>query len=205
MHWEAVAAIAQLVGTIGVIIALVFLAVEVRSNTRVANAQARHSISEFVLRIAIFRAEHADRFAKLESGTELTSGDHQFRYWSHIQFLLHAETYFHYHALRLMPDAVCWFRATCMFPSDVKACVTGSSISAVCKVSLPVSPPATKTCPFCRSVDVMPDLFSLITPSCVQRVVLGDQPRNLSCAPRTLKTKPPPRWEGSGWESSWSE
>ena len=108
VNWEAVAAIAQLVGTIGVIVTLVFLAVQVRDNTRVANAQARHSISEFVLHIAIFRAEHADRFAKLESGTELTAGDHQFRYWSHIQFLLHAETYFHHHALGLMPGAHHW-------------------------------------------------------------------------------------------------
>jgi len=104
MNWEAIAATAQLVGTIGVIVTLVFLAVQVRGNTRVANAQARHSISEFVLQIALFRAEHADRFAKLESEAELTAGDHQFRYWSHIQFLLHAETYFHHHALGLMPD-----------------------------------------------------------------------------------------------------
>jgi hypothetical protein len=105
MNWEAVAAISQLVGTIGVIITLAFLAVQVRGTNRVANAQARHSISEFVLRIATFRAEHADRFAKLESGAELTDGDLQFRYWSHIQFLLHAETFFHHHALALMPDA----------------------------------------------------------------------------------------------------
>jgi len=105
MNWEAIAAIAQLVGTIGVIVTLVFLAVEVRGNTKVAKAQARHSISDFVLRITIFRAEHADRFAKLESGAELTDGDRQFRYWSHIHFLLHAETYFHHHALGLMPDA----------------------------------------------------------------------------------------------------
>src|SRR5262249_443106 len=105
MNWEAIAAIAQLFGTIGVIITLVFLAVQVRGNTRVANAQTRQSISEFVLRIAIFRAEDGDRFAKLEGGAELTDGDHQFRYWSHIQFLLHAETYFHHHALRLIPDA----------------------------------------------------------------------------------------------------
>jgi hypothetical protein len=62
MNWEAIAAISQLVGTIGVILTLAFLAVQVRGNTKVANAQARHSISEFVLRIAIFRAEHADRY-----------------------------------------------------------------------------------------------------------------------------------------------
>ena len=105
MNWEAIAAISQVVGTIGVIITLAFLAVQVRGNTRVVNAQARHSISEFVLRIAIFQAEHADRFAKLASGAELTDADHHFRYWSHIQFLLHAETFFHHHCLELMPDA----------------------------------------------------------------------------------------------------
>ena len=105
MNWEAIAAISQLVAAIGVIASLVYLAVQVRGNTRVASAQARHSISEFVLRISIFRAEHADRFARLESGAELTDGDHQFRYWSHVQFLLHAETYFHHHALGLMPGA----------------------------------------------------------------------------------------------------
>ena len=105
MSWEAIAAISQLVAALGVIASLVYLAVQVRGNTRVASAQARHSISEFVLRISIFRAEHADRFARLESGAELTDGDHQFRYWSHVQLLLHAETYFHHHELGLMPDA----------------------------------------------------------------------------------------------------
>src|ERR1700755_1644087 len=105
MNWEAITAIAQLVGTIGVMVTLVFLAVQIRGNTKVASAQARHSISEFVLRISIFRAEHADRFAKLESGRELTEGARQFQYWSHVQFLLHAETYFHHHELGLMPDA----------------------------------------------------------------------------------------------------
>src|SRR5438105_8790816 len=69
-------------------ITLVYLAVQIRGNTRVASAQARHAISEFVLRISIFRAEHADRLAKIESGAELTDGDRQF-----------------HHDLGLMPDA----------------------------------------------------------------------------------------------------
>jgi hypothetical protein len=95
----------QIIGAIGVMITLVYLAVQIRGNTKVVSAQARHAISEFVLRISIFRAEHADRLAKLESGAELTDGDRQFQYWSHVQFLLHAETYFHHHDLGLMPDA----------------------------------------------------------------------------------------------------
>ena len=105
MNLSDVANLAQIIAALGVVVSLIYLAVQIRENTKVASAQARHSISEFVLRISMFRAEHADRFAKLESGAELTDGDRQFRYWSHIQFLLHAETYFHQHDLGLMPDA----------------------------------------------------------------------------------------------------
>jgi hypothetical protein len=50
------------------------------SPTKVASAQARHPISDFILRITIFRAEHTDRLAKLESGADLTDGDRLFQY-----------------------------------------------------------------------------------------------------------------------------
>src|SRR5256885_16005910 len=105
MNLNDLANLGQIVGATGVMITLVYLAIQIRGNTRVVSAQARHAISEFVLRISIFRAEHADRFAKLESGAALTDGDPQFQYWSDVQFLLHAETYFHHHDLGLMPDA----------------------------------------------------------------------------------------------------
>ncbi len=104
MNLNDLANLGQIVGAIGVMITLVYLALQIRGNTRVASAQARHTLSEFVLRISIFRAEHADRFAKLESEAELTDGDRYFQYWSHLQMLLHAETYFHHHELGLMPD-----------------------------------------------------------------------------------------------------
>src|SRR6266481_3370187 len=74
MNLTDLANLGQIVGAIGVMVTLVYLAVQIRGNTRVASAQARHAISEFVLRISIFWAEHADRLAKLESGAELTDG-----------------------------------------------------------------------------------------------------------------------------------
>jgi hypothetical protein len=104
MNLSDLANLAQIIAAAGVVVSLIYLAVQIRGNTRIASAQARHSISEFALRISIFRAEQADRFAKLESGEDLTDGDRQFQYWSHVQFLLHAETYFHHHQLGLMPD-----------------------------------------------------------------------------------------------------
>ena len=105
MNLNDLANLGQIVGAIGVMVTVVYLAIQIRGSNKVASAQARHALSEFVLRISIFRAEHADRFAKLESGAELTDGDRQFQYWSHVQLLLHAETYFHHHELGLMPDA----------------------------------------------------------------------------------------------------
>lgn len=104
MNLNDLANLAQIIAAAGVVVSLIYLAVQIRGNTKIASAQARHSISEFALRISIFRAEHADRFAKLERGSELTEGDRHFQYWSHVQFLLHAETYFHHHQLGLMPD-----------------------------------------------------------------------------------------------------
>ena len=106
MNLSDLANLGQVVGAFGVIITLVYLAIQIRGNTKVASAQARHALSEFVLRISIFRAEHADRFAKLESedGTD-QRGSGSSEYWSHVQLLLHAETYFHHHELGLMPDA----------------------------------------------------------------------------------------------------
>src|SRR4029077_9396700 len=105
MSLNDVANLAQIVAAVGVVVSLIYLAVQIRGNTKVAGAQARHALSDFALRFSIFRAEHADRFAKLESGVELTNGDRVFQYWSHVQLLLHAETYFHHHELGLIPDA----------------------------------------------------------------------------------------------------
>ena len=104
MNLSDLANLSQIIAAVGVVISIVYLAVQIRGNTKVASAQARHGLSEFALRFSIFRAEHADRFAKLESGVELTDGDRVFQYWSHVQLLLHAETYFHHHRLGLMPD-----------------------------------------------------------------------------------------------------
>ena len=44
------------------------------------------------------------RFAKLQDESALMDADRIFRYWSHVQLMLHAETYFHHHELGLMPE-----------------------------------------------------------------------------------------------------
>jgi hypothetical protein len=105
MNLSDLANLSQIIAAVGVVISIVYLAVQIRGNTKVVSAQARHALSDFALRFSIFRAEHADRFAKLERGVDLTDGDRVFHYWSHIQLLLYSETYFHHHELGLIPDA----------------------------------------------------------------------------------------------------
>jgi hypothetical protein len=51
----------------------------------------------------MFKAEHADRLAKVYGEAELDEGDRLFRWWNHMMVFLHAETYFRHHELGLMP------------------------------------------------------------------------------------------------------
>ncbi len=104
MNWDALGAVAEAIGGLGVILTLGYLSIQIRASNRVASGQARQSMSEFAMGISRFRAEHADRYAKIESATELTEGDLIFRYWSHMQMLTYGEAYFHQFELGLMPD-----------------------------------------------------------------------------------------------------
>jgi hypothetical protein len=105
MNWEAISTLAEVVAALGVILTLGYLAYQVRENTTALSAQSRHVLSEFVLQIAQFRTEHADRFARLETEDELSPGDREFLYWGHMQFMLHAETYFHHIETGMMPQS----------------------------------------------------------------------------------------------------
>ena len=49
MNLNDLANIAQIIAAAGVVISLVYLAVQIRGNTKVAGAQARHTLSEFAL------------------------------------------------------------------------------------------------------------------------------------------------------------
>jgi hypothetical protein len=103
MNLENIVLISELLASIAVILTLVYLAKQVKESTRVNRAASRHSLSEFALEISKFRAEHSDRWAKVMQEADLTIGDIEFRNWNHMQLLLHAETYFYHHKLKLMP------------------------------------------------------------------------------------------------------
>ena len=105
MNWDAVGAVAEAVGGLGVILTLFYLALQIRSSNRVAKAQSRQSMTEFAMGISRFRTEHADRYAKIASGQSLSPGDKEFLYWSHMQMITYGEAYFQQFQLGLMPDS----------------------------------------------------------------------------------------------------
>ncbi len=100
MNLEMVVLISELMASIAVVLTLVYLA----RGTRVNKAASRHSLSEFAMELTKFRAEHADRWAKVMQEETLSPGDVEFRKWNHMMLLLHAETYFRHYELGLMPD-----------------------------------------------------------------------------------------------------
>lgn len=105
MNWDAVGAIAEGIGGLGVILTLIYLSMQIRGSNKVAIAQSRHSMSEFAMGISRFRAEHADRYARLETGGELSPGDKVFLYWSHMQMITYGESYYHLFQNGLMPKS----------------------------------------------------------------------------------------------------
>ncbi|MCB1670518.1 MAG: hypothetical protein R3F41_11060 [Gammaproteobacteria bacterium] len=105
MNWDAIGAIAEVVGGLGVIATLFYLSIQIRGSNRIASAQSRQSMSEFASAISRFRAENADRYARIATGGELSAGDREFQYWSHMQMLIYGETHFHQYQLGLMPES----------------------------------------------------------------------------------------------------
>lgn len=105
MNWEAVGAVAEGIGGLGVILTLVYLSLQIRGSNRVARAQSRQSMSEFAMGISRFRAEHADRYARIKDGENLSPGDKEFVYWSHMQMITYGEAYFQLFQLGLMPES----------------------------------------------------------------------------------------------------
>ena len=108
MTLESWAYISEIIGAIAVVASLIYVGIQIRDSNRVNQANARHNISEFVLQVSMFNAGHADRIAAIEQkiaeGGELTGAEHTFQWWSHMNMMLHAETYYHHYELGLMPD-----------------------------------------------------------------------------------------------------
>lgn len=75
MNWEAIGAVGEVLGAIGVIITLIYLASQLRQNTRELRSSRHESYSLLAFSVNEFRAEHAQTIAKHFAGEELTEAE----------------------------------------------------------------------------------------------------------------------------------
>ena len=108
MTLESWALVAEIIGAVAVVASLIYVGIQIRDANKVSQANARHDISEFALQGSMFNASHADRMAEIakkhREGEELSEAEHTFRWWNHMNMMLHAEMYYHHYEIGLMPE-----------------------------------------------------------------------------------------------------
>ena len=87
MDWEAIGAVGEVLGAVGVILTLAYLAVQIRQNTAMMTAQTVQASVDATQRVLLFRAEHADMRAALRKARndEELSTDEVDLLWSYLQ------------------------------------------------------------------------------------------------------------------------
>ena len=58
MNWEAIGAVGEVAGAIGVIVTLAFLATQIRQNTTVAKATTRRTLADGMQRLGSYADEN---------------------------------------------------------------------------------------------------------------------------------------------------
>ena len=84
MNWDAIGAIAELIGAIAVVITLIYLAIQVRQNTRAIRLDTGHAITEEFRGMFALMAEHmelADLVHRAATDPASISGAEKVRYY----------------------------------------------------------------------------------------------------------------------------
>ena len=92
MNWNAIAAVAELLGAVGVILSLAYLAAQVRRSVRQAQSDAMRDLTRGVNEIALTLAADSDLsaiFAKGAAGYEALTAHEQVRYRSFCNAIFH--------------------------------------------------------------------------------------------------------------------
>ena len=85
MNWDAIGAIGELVGAIGVILTLIYLAIQIRHNTRAVRLETAHNIMEEIRDLYSLMAEHgelADLINRAATDYESITGQEKVRWYA---------------------------------------------------------------------------------------------------------------------------
>ncbi|MEM7016767.1 MAG: hypothetical protein AAF512_05430 [Pseudomonadota bacterium] len=75
MDWQAISAIGDILGAFGVIVTLIYLAGQLRQNTKELRSARHESYAALSFSVNEFRAEHAETIAKHFAGEELSDAE----------------------------------------------------------------------------------------------------------------------------------
>ena len=111
MNWEAISAVSQLVGSIAVVLSVLYLAIQLRSSTRVAKVAAQDAAASALRDVTKPFMENAELGrlwrAGLEDLSKLSSDDQARFFHAAHQFLKALET-IHFHYTYGLLDAQLW-------------------------------------------------------------------------------------------------
>jgi hypothetical protein len=111
MNWEAISAVSQLVGSLAVVISVLYLAVQLRSSTRVARVAAQDAAAAALRDVTKPFMENAELGRVWRTGLEnleALSAEDQARFFhAAYQFMKALET-IHYHYVYGLLDAQLW-------------------------------------------------------------------------------------------------
>jgi hypothetical protein len=111
MNWEAITAISQLVGSIAVVVSVLYLAVQLRSSTRVAKVAAQDAAASALRDVTKPFMENAELGRVWRTGLEdfkTLSADDQARFFHAAHQFLKALETIHFHYVYGLLDAQLW-------------------------------------------------------------------------------------------------
>ncbi len=109
MNWEAIGAVGEVLGAVGVIATLIYLSVQIRQNTRATRAQTHESVTENIVSIANVVAARPEVFASAlraspKEFSALSDGDKVYFFGAIFGMFKYFELMFVQHSQEIIDD-----------------------------------------------------------------------------------------------------
>jgi len=79
MNWEAISAVSEIVGAVAVVISLIYVAAQIRQNTKMMRAAAKQSLTEASQNLIYTAIDKSDEWVKLTTGDDPASPEEDAR------------------------------------------------------------------------------------------------------------------------------
>ena len=79
MNWEAISAVSEIVGAVAVVISLIYVAAQIRQNTKMMRTTAKQGLTEATQSLIYTAIDRSDEWVKLMTGDDPTSPEEDAR------------------------------------------------------------------------------------------------------------------------------